>query len=93
MAMEFVVTPERLAMANRVLKEKTRELTQDQIYDLFDEIRWGDQISLDSTGGKLRFILSPVQTVMLAAGFAALVEARGEQAIVEGVTPGDGIPF
>lgn len=68
---EFVVTPERLALATRVLAEKSPALPGHVKLAILQELGWDDQVDLQQREA----LLTPIQIVALAAIFAAVVDA------------------
>lgn len=90
---EFVVKPARLDRAKKLIAEHSRTLDQNQIYALFDEVNWGDKVSMAPKGNKLKFSLSDMEIVMLAAALVALAENGGETREAEITVVEDNIPF
>ena len=93
---EFVVTPERLEAANRVIKDRSKHLTEDQLFAISDELRFGlEQSSLTMDLRKMRFAMTDLQTVAFAAALVAAVEAGGgtKEASTDAVVRGEIIPF
>jgi len=94
--LEHLVSEDRLASANRIIRDKARSLTEDQLFKVADELRFGlEQSSLTMDARRMRFAMTDLQTVAFAAALVAVVESNGETKPASGgaIINGEVIPF
>jgi hypothetical protein len=85
--MEYVIQPERLAKARKIVRERLRVMDIDELTSFMETVEWEHRLYFEGNGvPKLR--LSDLEIVMLAAGLLAVSEMEYEKrAENEGLPP------